>query len=259
MNTFIQGSFLVNVFFATWRKRFRDYVSMCLSSGFVPYTFRPLQVLGKQLARLWMFIQVGRIRIEGMENLSVKGRIIFCPNHSSMFDAPIMFAVMKQFPRYMTAYEEMRGLWGLKAVLMGAFGSFPVDRSRGKTVLEPAINVLARGDPLVIFPEGKISPTGQYLPFKIGAALIAVGAYEKLNRKEKVAIVPVQICFAGRHAETACGPYTEMGLKWRKGAVVTAGPPVWIDAECCSEPENVINAVRMMIVERPCPTAFESV
>ncbi|MBK7750702.1 MAG: 1-acyl-sn-glycerol-3-phosphate acyltransferase [Candidatus Obscuribacter sp.] len=41
---------------------------------------------------------------------------------------------------------------------MGAFGCFAVDRSKGRTVIEPAIKVLENGESLVVFPEGK-SPT----------------------------------------------------------------------------------------------------
>ena len=125
-----------------FRQRFREYVDLCLTSGFIPKSIRPLQLVGKFLANIWVFVQVGRIKIEGKENLVAPGRIIFCPNHSSMFDAPVIFAIMKRMPRYMTAFEEMRGLWGLKAIFMGAFGCFAVDRSNGKTVIEPAIKVL---------------------------------------------------------------------------------------------------------------------
>ncbi len=201
-----------------------------------------------------MFIQVGRIRIIGAENLKPQGRVIFCPNHSSMFDAPVIFSVMKRYPRYMTAYEEMRGLAGLKAVVMGAFGCFAVDRSRGKTVLEPAINVLLQGDPLVIFPEGKISGTGEYLPFKKGSALIAIGACEKLGPHGK----------GGHRSDSHLLPWTRrcnrewphgaMGFKWRKGATVTVGKPIWIHDLDPLTPENVTDQVRIAITEQTCPT-----
>ena len=170
---FTQGSLLIRNFIGTWRKKFREYVNLCLTNGFIPRTFLPLQLLERFLAKFQIFLQVGRVRLIGAENLKVKGRVIFCPNHSSMFDAPVIYAIMKRWPRYMTAYEEMRGLWGLKAVVMGAFGCFAVDRSKGKTVMEPAIQVLASGRCLVIFPEGKISASGEYLTFKKGPAIIA--------------------------------------------------------------------------------------
>lgn len=260
MKTYIyrgRGSHFISTFIGTWRKRFRDYVNQCLTSGFIPYTFRPLQFLAKYVAMLWVFIQVGRIHVAGKEHLAVAERVIFYANHSSMFDVPIIFSIMKRYPRYMTAVEEMHGLWGLKAIAMGACGSFAVDRSHGKTVLEPAINILLQGDPLMVFPEGKISTTGQYRPFKFGLFLIAHGASEKLEHKEKVGFVPIHICYHVRDVDTALGPYGAMGFKWRKGATVTVGAPIWINDFDSPVPDKVVFTLRQAIVEQPCPTAFE--
>ncbi|MBX9941869.1 MAG: 1-acyl-sn-glycerol-3-phosphate acyltransferase [Candidatus Obscuribacterales bacterium] len=237
-----------------FRQRFREYVDLCLTSGFIPKSVRPLQLVGKFLANIWVFVQVGRIKIEGKENLVAPGRIIFCPNHSSMFDAPVIFAIMKRMPRYMTAYEEMRGLWGLKAIFMGAFGCFAVDRSQGKTVIEPAIKVLEQGEALVIFPEGKISNSGTYLPFKKGSAYIAIGAHERLNGKDKVGIVPIHICYGKRHEESAGGPYGAMGFKWRGGVTITIGKPVYINEIVPMTADKVTEDVRMAIVNQACAT-----
>jgi 1-acyl-sn-glycerol-3-phosphate acyltransferase len=253
-NPYKKGSRYVRGLISTWRKRFSEYVDLCLTSGFIPKSFRPLQLVGKYLARMWMYIQVGRIRVVGKENLVAPGRLIFCPTHSSMFDAPVIYSVMRRMPRYMTAYEEMRGLWGLKAIVMGAFGCFAVDRSKGKTVIEPAIQVLVGGDTLVIFPEGKISDSGTYLPFKKGSAVIAIGAYERLNRKERVGIVPVHICFGKRDETTAKASYEEMGLRWRGGVTVTVGKPVYLDEVQPLTSEKVTEVVREAIVTQACAT-----
>jgi len=242
-------------FAATWRRKFREYRDLCLTSGFIPKSFRPLQIVGKYLAKIWVYIQVGRIHIVGKENRTAPGRIIFCPNHSSMFDAPIIFSVMKRMPRYMTAYEEMRGLWGLKAIVMGAFGCFAVDRSKGRTVIDPAVKVLVQGSPLVIFPEGKISNSGIYQPFKKGSAVIAISAYERIERKDRVAIVPVQICFGKRDEKTAGGPYGAMAFKWRGGATVTFSKPIYLDEVQSMNADSVTEAVRLAIVTQACATS----
>lgn len=236
------------------KERFREYVDLCLTSGFIPKSVRPLQLVGKFLANIWVFVQVGKVKIIGKENLIAKGRIIFCPNHSSMFDAPVIFAIMKRMPRYMTAYEEMRGLWGLKAIFMGAFGCFAVDRSKGKTVIEPAIKVMEHGESLVVFPEGKISNSGTYLPFKKGSAFIAIGAYERLNGKELVGIVPIHICYGKRHEPSAAGSYAEMGFNWRGGVTVTVGSPIYINDIKPMTPEKVTESVRNAIVSQACST-----
>lgn len=251
---FTKGSLLFKSFIGTWRKKFREYVTLCLTSGFIPHTFRPLQFVARILARIWLFLQVGRCRVIGAENLKTPGHIIFCPNHSSMFDAIVVYAVMKRWPRYMTAYEEMRGLGGLKAVAMGAFGCFPVDRTQGKTVLEPAIKVLSSGQPLVIFPEGKISATGEYLPFKKGPAIITNATYERLDMKVPVGIVPIHICYHKRDVATATASYGQMGLKWRGGVTVTVGKPIYLHELPSRKPEDVMAAVRGTIKMIECAT-----
>lgn len=253
-NLIKRGPRYVRSVLAKWRKRFNDYVDLCLTSGFIPKSVRPLQLIGKYLARLWMTIQVGRIRVIGKENLVAPGRLIFCPNHSSMFDAPVIYSIMRRMPRYMTAHEEMRGLWGLKAVVMGAFGCFAVDRTQGKTVIEPAILVLVGGDTLVVFPEGKISSSGTYLPFKKGSAIIAIGAYDRLNKKERVGIVPIHLCYGKRDEETATASYEEMGFKWRGGVTVTVDKPVYLDEIQPLNAETVTEAVREAIITQACAT-----
>lgn len=253
-NFFTEGSLLVNHFIGTWRQKYREYVNQCLTSGFIPQTFLPLQYVARILARIWLYIQVGRVSIVGADNLKTPGRVIFCPNHSSMFDAIVVYATMQRWPRYMTAYEEMRGLWGLKAIAMGAFGCFAVDRTQGKTVLEPAIKVLMSGQPMVVFPEGKVSPTGEYLPFKKGSAIIANTAFERLGGKEPVAIVPIHICYLKRHAPTAAASYGEMGLKWRGGVIVTVGKPIYLHELPSRKPEDVMAVVRGVIKMQACAT-----
>ncbi|MBS1991073.1 MAG: 1-acyl-sn-glycerol-3-phosphate acyltransferase [Cyanobacteria bacterium SZAS LIN-2] len=227
------------------------YANQCLSSGFMPHTVRSIQYIGKILARIWMFIQVGRVKVIGRENIPTESRIIFCANHSSMFDPILLYVALNRFPRFMTAVEEMRGIRGLKAIIMGAIGSFAVDRSKGKTAIQPAVDVLSAGEALVIFPEAKISPTGEFLPFKLGLSLIAVGAYEKLERREKIGFVPIRFTYHGRHIETAKGPYLAMGLKWRKGATVTIGTPIWLHDFASLDPGLITETVRTAIVEMP--------
>lgn len=225
-----------------WRARFDDYAQKCVTSGFIPYMFWPVQLIARLLANLVVFIQLGRLRIIGAENLRINGRFIFCPNHSSMFDAVIMYAIMRRNdgPRYMTAFEEMRGLWGLKAVVMGALGCFPVDRTKGRSVIEPAINMIVQGGSLVIFPEGKISPTGECLPFKMGPAIIGLTAMERLGGDDKVAIVPMNLHYHKRDVATANKFFTECGLKWRGGVTVTIGKPIYLNDLETTHPEEVM-------------------
>lgn len=243
-------------FFAAMEQKFVwQYAQRCLTSGFVPATFLPLQFIGKLLAKLWIFIQVGRVKIIGKEHLDSGERIVFCANHVSMFDPILIYSLLKCYPRYMTAIEEMTGFGGLKAVFMGACGSFAVDRSKGKTVIEPAINVLLSGDSLVIFPEGKIGMNGE---FKLGSAIIALGAAAKLDKQERVGIVPMHLSFHGYHSESARGPYGAMKFAWRHGVTVNVGAPIWLDSDATLRPEQLTEIVRHQIVEQLAPRDLKS-
>lgn len=227
-------------------KRLSGFLKRYTTSGYLPRTFAPLQALGRFLANLWIFIQVGRITLINKALLQTTGPVIFCANHSSMFDPLILMAILRRLCRYMTAIEEMQGLFGLKAVLMGSFGSFAVDRTRGKTAIAPAIKVLADKQALVIFPEGKISPTGELLPFKAGAALIAQGAYDLMARKQEVLIVPVSLNYKGRDKATACSSFGEMGFRWRRGVTAIVSPALPVSAYV-GDIEAITEAIRKSI------------
>lgn len=246
-----------------WRQRVHEYSQRCIQSGFIPLTFRPAQFLGRLFARFLVFLQLGKIRVMGRRNLQIPGRFVFCPNHSSMFDAPVMYSILNrpEDVRYMTAFEEMRGLWGLKAILMGAMGSFPVDRSRGKSVIEPAIEVLVRGQSLTIFPEGRVSETEECQPFKNGAAIIASEALKRLGKDERIGIIPVHIHYHRRHNPTARTNFLKMGFKWRGGVTVTVGCPIYLDERANASPEELMSEVRSVICKvqsgrkKVCPCA----
>ncbi len=238
-------------------RRLREYAQRCTQSGFIPRRSKSLQFVAWYIARFWLFIQVGRLRIVGAENLNAHGRLIHCANHSSYLDAHVIFCTLRKQPRYMTAVEEMRGMGGLKAMIMGALGSFPVDRGRGQSVVDPAAETLVNGDNLFIMPEGRISNSGEYLQFKSGSARIAIKACDRLNHRVPVAIVPMHICFGRRHEPTAGGPFWRMGLKWRGGVTVTVMKPIYIHNIEPLTPRNVTQVVRAAITRQACTTSHE--
>lgn len=234
-----------------WRQRVYEYSQRCVQSGFIPLTYGPAQFLGRLISRFLVFIQLGQVRVIGKKNLRQKGRFIFCPNHSSMFDAPVLYSILNrpESVRYMTAYEEMRGLWGLKAIVMGAMGSFPVDRTRGKSVIEPAIEVLVNGQCLTIFPEGRISETGSCQPFKNGPAIIGNAALMRLPDGERIGIVPIHIDYHRRDNDTARTNFLKMGLKWRGGVTVTVFEPLYLNDRRQMSAEEVMAEVRKWICQ----------
>lgn len=238
--------------YSAWQ-RFRIYADLCVTSGFIPKRIPWVVSLGKALARLWAFIQIGEVKVVGAEHLYAEGNKIFCPNHSSLLDAIAVTPLMPDRMHYMSAVEEMRGMFGLKAIIMGSMGCFPVDRSRGKTVIQPAIDLLASGNNIMIFPEGKISPSGEYLRFKSGPARISIGAYKKLEGREPVALVPMHICYGTRDEKSALN-FGKMFLRWRKGVTVTIDPPIYLHTVEPLDAATLIDLLRHDITDAVCDT-----
>lgn len=212
----------------SWLACYRQYAKDCGTSGFIPKTNKWVQKLCALIAKVWVYIQIGQVTLIGAENLEAPGCLIYCPNHAGMHDGNVLYPFLKRPARFMFAAEEMRGLWGLKQIFTGAGGAFPVDRANGGTVVLPAIEVLASGDPLFMFPEGKISKNGVLQALKTGAARIAIGAWEKLRYQSPVGIVPIYIHYHSRHDESSNIDFLSMGLMWRGGVTVVVGAPIYM-------------------------------
>lgn len=93
-----------------------------------------------------------RLRVEGSENLP-EGPFVLSAVHRSFIDTPIVGVITGRRLRFMGK----ESLWDSR--LLGTFltvmGGFPVDRgSADRTALRAAGDVLALGEPLVMFPEG---------------------------------------------------------------------------------------------------------
>lgn len=132
-------------------------------------------------ARWWSRILLGaagaRVTVLHRERLDASRAYVVAPNHSSFFDIPVVFSTM---PRAV-AFLAKRNLFRLPFMgwAMAAGGFVPVDRGeRGRTLatIDAALTRLEGGRWLVVFPEETRTRTGELLPFKGGAALIAIRA-----------------------------------------------------------------------------------
>ncbi len=93
-----------------------------------------------------------RPRVVGRDNLP-DGPFILSASHRSFIDTPVVGVMTAKRMRFMGK----ESLW--KSRPLGAFltvmGGFPVERdSVDRTALRAAVDVLALGEPLVMFPEG---------------------------------------------------------------------------------------------------------
>jgi len=98
--------------------------------------------------------------------------IVVC-NHTSGLDPSLIQAGCTRLVRWMMAkefYEAKYAKW-----LYRSIGAIPVSRSgRDLASTRAALRALEAGHVLGIFPEGKIAPSRDLLPFQAGVALLAI-------------------------------------------------------------------------------------
>jgi len=89
----------------------------------------------------------------GLEHVPRKGPVIIASNHRSFLD-PFVIACMARRPMYYVAKQELFAN-RLQGWFLNALGAFPVDRGASDTeMIATAKAILARGDIVLIFPEG---------------------------------------------------------------------------------------------------------
>jgi 1-acyl-sn-glycerol-3-phosphate acyltransferase len=94
-----------------------------------------------------------RVEVYGRHHLPEDGAFIVSPSHRSNLDTPIISVITKRRLRYMgkeSLWKSKFGGWFLTSL-----GGFPVQRgSADREALRAALDVVKRGEPLVMFPEG---------------------------------------------------------------------------------------------------------
>jgi 1-acyl-sn-glycerol-3-phosphate acyltransferase len=238
---------LLNVLcFWKWPRMYMRYIEKITASGHIGRPSAVVIFFSGLLFNFLTFIWVGRVKLVGEENLNAGDRVIVTPNHSSLLDAIISFAKIRKPVWAIGADHVLKKCWGLIGLLATKMRTMPVDRSHGKTVIEPAIELVVQGNSLVMFPEGRISPDGTLLPFKLGAAIIGWGALMRLGPGGRVGIVPTAICYNRRDVGSATN-YFKMGFKWRAGATIVFCKPIWLDELVDHDPEHIMGLVREAI------------
>ncbi|MDP9227532.1 MAG: 1-acyl-sn-glycerol-3-phosphate acyltransferase [Actinomycetota bacterium] len=100
----------------------------------------------------------GRLRVEGLDEVSRQGPLLVVPNHDSQFD-PILIALAIK-PRRRLRFLARASLWripGLGALLYG-INQIPISRGTGDSgALDEAVAALEAGESICIFPEGGLS------------------------------------------------------------------------------------------------------
>jgi 1-acyl-sn-glycerol-3-phosphate acyltransferase len=142
-------------------------------------------------ARLWgwLILKISRIRVrvEGLDHLDPAATAIFCANHPSAMDIPILLACLPVPFRFLAKRELFRMPflgWHLRRS-----GHIAVERGRPHEAMksfEEAAERVRQGTSVVLFPEGTRSRrAGQMLPFKAGSFYLAI--------RSGVPVVPITL------------------------------------------------------------------
>ncbi|MGA2929318.1 MAG: 1-acyl-sn-glycerol-3-phosphate acyltransferase [Solirubrobacteraceae bacterium] len=98
----------------------------------------------------WVYFRMSRI---GREHIPAEGPVIVAANHRSFLD-PFVIGTMARRPMYYVAKQELFA-HPVVAWLLTALGAFPVNRgAHDEEMMATARAILARGDIVLIFPEG---------------------------------------------------------------------------------------------------------
>ena len=127
-------------------------------------------------SRAFLRIPPVRYQVAGLEHVDPDTRYVVVSNHLSMFDIPLLFLVLPLHGRFLSKKEVFR--IPLVGRAMRTIGIIEIDRQAGgssRQAIKEGVQIAAeRGYSLLIFPEGTRSRDGELLPFKKGAARIAI-------------------------------------------------------------------------------------
>ena len=174
---------------------------------------------------------VYRFKINGIQNIPLNGPVIFCANHRSFLDAPLLEVTCKRIDARFLAKEELTKNWYL-AHLGKVFDVILVKRNaKDLGPMKDGLKTLKQDKALALFPEGTRNGLKKGIKPKTGVAYFA------LNSDAKV--IPVGIIG---------------GEKPFKKAIITYGEP--LDLEKYKEnkkeketAEEVTNIIMNNIIE----------
>jgi acyl-[acyl-carrier-protein]-phospholipid O-acyltransferase/long-chain-fatty-acid--[acyl-carrier-protein] ligase len=122
-----------------------------------------------------------RVSPVGLESLPATGGVVLLPNHISYVDAVILQLACPRPIRFLVYDQIYRARflhWGLRLL-----GAIPISPKIARTAIETAVNALARGEVVCLFPEGGLTRTATLQKLNRG--------YELIARKARVPVLPV--------------------------------------------------------------------
>jgi len=142
--------------------------------------------LARQWARVLLLVAMSPVKLVHGERLKGVGPAVYACNHLSYYDTPALYAKL-QFQFRILAKAP---LWKIPFIgwYLERSGQVPIDQTSaraGIVSLGRGVKTVQEGLPMLIFPEGGRTATGELQPMMAGAAYIAI--------KAQVPLVPLTL------------------------------------------------------------------
>jgi len=185
---------------------------------------------------VWLALALSgiRYRIIGQEHVPLGRSAVYCANHQSNVDPPVLFDALHPMMHILYKHEIDKIPILARAFRMGGF--IPVDRRNKEAAMrsiEAGAKSIREGNSFLIFPEGTRSRTEELLPFKKGGFIMAI--------KAQAPIVPVAIT-GGRAAMRRGSPWI-----YPVHVIIKVGQPIETTGIALDQRDELIDRVRAEI------------
>lgn len=136
--------------------------------------------LGMQGVRLGFLLTGIRYVAEGTEHIHTDRPAIYAINHTSNLEPPVVYLILRSlFPRFQFLYKAVLRKTPVLGAIFDVGGFVPIDRNdrrQSERAIAQAVRQIGQGNNFIVFPEGTRSRSGDLLPFKKGAFIMAIQA-----------------------------------------------------------------------------------
>ncbi len=174
---------------------------------------------------VWLLIHsVYRLEKQGLDNIPEEGAAMLVANHPTFIDALVIAAACRRPTRYVMDHKRFEA--PVLNFIFRATRSIPIAPAKEDPVmLERAYDEIAKGleagDLICIFPEGRVTDTGEMYPFR--------GGIKRIIDRTPVPVVPIALrglwdSFFGRQGGSFFTRVFRLGLFGKIG--MSVGAPV---------------------------------